>query len=83
MDAKEIEYLTKELNYINAMGYNVEEGNYHHLFPGNWYLSDNYDLKSKILEEATQNKILIVDTELFNKEMMEKVVMINEGGIKR
>lgn len=73
MEAVEIKYYEKMLDYVTIMGYDVDDDNYLFLFPGNWSNSSNFELKTRILDEAIEKKCLVVDTELYAGTMMERV----------
>ena len=74
MTDEEIKYYKKELEYITQNGLDVEKDEYYYIFPPIWYMADDLKLKYQILEEAIQNKKLIVDTHLYEQTMMEKVI---------
>ena len=57
-------YVMMEGNFIKENGRNIEDDN-SDLFPFNWYLSDDYKLKTEILYEAIQTKKKIVETEKY------------------
>lgn len=80
MTDEQINYYKKELEYVTQNGLDVEKDDYYYLFPPIWYMIEDLDLKYKILEEAINNKKLIVDTRLFEETMMEKVVYENKEG---
>lgn len=41
------------------------------IFPNDWYSSKNYKLKTEIIAEAIKNGILVENTELYQKNMVE------------
>ena len=64
MDYKKTIYIMMLGNFIKENGRNIEDDN-SDLFPFNWYLTDNYKLKTEILYEAIQAKKKIVETEKY------------------
>lgn len=62
-------YLMAEHNYINAHPDLTED----ELFPPDWYRSQNYFLKNKILAEALIKGILVRETERYQKHFIEGV----------
>ena len=71
MDYKINLYIMMEANYLKENGRNIGENNTD-LFPDNWYLFDDYILKTDILYEAIMSKKQIIDTEKY-KLMLEKI----------
>lgn len=62
-------YLILEINYFKMFGREITP-NYKDnidLLPTGWDLINNYKLKSKILTEAINNNIKVVDTKLYNE----------------
>lgn len=78
MGQKELQYYRKQLEYIEKMGYSVDDMGYIELFPVGWNLTDNYELQTQILEEATAKQCLIVDTDIYQNTMMERVIYDDE-----
>ena len=64
MEYEKFLYVMMEGNFIKENGRNIKEDN-SDLFPYNWYLTDNYKLKTEILYEAIQTKKKIVETEKY------------------
>ena len=64
MDYKKTIYIMMLGNFLKENGRNIEDDN-SDLFPFNWYLTDNYKLKTEILYEAIQAKKKIVETEKY------------------
>lgn len=62
-------YLILEINYFKIFGREITI-NYDansDLLPAGWDLINNYELKSKILTEAINKNIKVVDTKLYNE----------------
>ena len=59
-------YVLAEISYKKEHPEIKEED----LFPLDWYATNNYKLKSEIIAKALQNKILIEETEEYNKIRM-------------
>ena len=64
MDYKKTLYIIMEANYLKEMNRNIDDDN-KDLFPFNWYLFDDYVLKTEILYEAIKNKKKIVNTKKY------------------
>lgn len=64
MEYEKFLYIMMEGNFIKENGRNIEDDN-SDLFPFNWYLSEDYKLKTEILYEAIQTKKKIVETEKY------------------
>ena len=71
MDYKKSLYIMMEANYLKEMGRNLNDDNTY-LFPSDWYLFNDYVLKTGILYEAINKKKRIVDTEKY-KLMIEGI----------
>lgn len=64
MDYKRSFYIMMEANYLRELGRNLEDDN-SDIFPFNWYLSNDYVLKTEILYEAIKTKKRIVEIEKY------------------
>ncbi len=62
-------YVMAESKYVNSHK-DLEKSS---LFPEDWYSSDNYYLKNKILAEAIMNNVLISETKGY-EEFQEHVI---------
>ena len=71
---KELTYNLLEMKYLKIFGKKITPVmEYDHdLYPNDWFLNNDYNLKSKILAEAINKKIKIVDTEAY-QEIIEGV----------
>lgn len=68
MDDLKFIYLLLEIKYVKANGREVVYGNANDdLYPMDWYLDENYESKIKILEEAIEKKVKIVDTSSYQE----------------
>ena len=74
MNTDEMNYLDKQLVYIEAMGKDVDKGDYFDLFPVDWHANEDFKLKEEILDEALLKKCLIIDTSLYASTMQEGVI---------
>lgn len=64
MDYTKSLYIIMETNYLKEIGRNLTDDN-SDIFPFNWYLSNNYKLKTEILYDAIKTKNKIVDLEKY------------------
>lgn len=67
---KKILYTILEINYLEYYNRKIEDENVD-LIPFDWYLSDDYELKCRILVEAIEKKIKIISTDVYRKEFNE------------
>ena len=72
MNYKRDVYILMEISFLKEKGRSASSDN-SDLFPPNWHLSDDYVLKTEILAEAIKKKIDIMDTDLYNDNMIEGV----------
>ena len=75
MDDKTL-YFIMELNYYEALGRKISDdlaANFD-LFPSDWFSNDDYDFKIRVLGEAIEKKVKIVDTELYAKSLEGKIL---------
>ena len=73
IDEKMLYYIleTKYLkNFGRKITHDLRENS--DLYPNDWYISDNYALKSKILIEAIENNIKILETNLYQSNIEGK-----------
>ena len=64
-------YNILEVKYLKMFGRKVtyDLNDNADLYPNDWYINNNYELKSKILLEALENKKKIVDTILYQNNI--------------
>lgn len=63
MDKDKLVYQMLEIDYIKSRGRELSWDNRNEdLFPGGWYVNNDYKSKANILYEAIRDKKLIVDT---------------------
>ena len=74
MNMDKINYFDKQLTYIEAMGRDVDKGDYFDLFPEGWHANEDFSLKEKIIDEALLKKCSIIDTSLYANSMQEGIV---------
>ena len=76
---KELVYNLLEIKYLKTFGKNVTLNmeDDHDLYPNGWFLNSDYTVKSKILAEAINKKIKIIDTEAY-QEIIEGVKKSNK-----
>ena len=60
-------YNILEVKYLKMFGREItyELNDNYDLYPNDWYLNKDYELKNKILLEALEKKLMIVDTDLY------------------
>ena len=61
------------LYVIAELGYKKKHLNENNIFPFRWYSTKNYKLKVEIIAEALKKNILIKDTEIYQKYMIEGI----------
>lgn len=58
-----IKYYMFSVKYVEAMGRQVSENNSNlDLYPLDWFSNQDYKLKTEILKEAIEKRILIINT---------------------
>ena len=77
MNINKINYLDKQLAYIEVMGRDVDKGDYFDLFPAQWHENQNFKLKEQILDEALLKKCSITNTSLYTSTMQEGVINLS------
>lgn len=65
-----------EVQYIQAHGYETAEFSkcFRELFPREWLDSEDYDNKIRVLAEALEKSILIIETDIYQQIMSGKIL---------
>lgn len=60
-----------EAKYLKMLGNSTSDESYSNYdsFPSGWFSNRNYEFKMKILLEALENQVLIVETSLYKKSI--------------
>ena len=70
MDYTKSLYIIMETNYLKEINRNTTDDN-NDIFPFNWYLSNNYKLKTEILYDAIKTKKKIIELEKYQTLLKE------------
>lgn len=70
MDNKTL-YLILDIKYVEMFGrfISLNSNSNADLYPNDWFLSEDYEYKVKVLVEALNKNIKIEDTELYQKNV--------------